>query len=72
MRINKGRHPRLSGIGRRNTLNAKKDSGQAGMTELGHLIAGVIILHLQASPQKRIIMLAGFCILIVLTYILRI
>jgi hypothetical protein len=36
------RHPRLSGIGRRNKLNLKKDSGQAGMTELGYLIAGLI------------------------------
>ena len=36
------RHPRLSGIGRRNKLNSKKDSGQAGMTELGYLIAGLI------------------------------
>jgi hypothetical protein len=37
------RHPRLSGIGRRNKLNSKKDSGQAGMTKLGYLLAEVII-----------------------------
>jgi predicted NUDIX family NTP pyrophosphohydrolase len=37
------RHPRLSGIGRRNKLKLKKDSGQAGMTELGYLLAGVIV-----------------------------
>jgi len=37
------RHPRLSGIGRCNKLNSKKDSGQAGMTELGYLIAGLIV-----------------------------
>jgi hypothetical protein len=46
------RHPRLKGIGRRNKLNSKKDSGQVrcgspigvaptGMTKLGHLIAGL-------------------------------
>jgi hypothetical protein len=34
----------LSGIGRRNKLNSKKDSGQAGMTELGYLIAGLIVI----------------------------
>jgi hypothetical protein len=33
----------LSGIIRRNNLNSKKDSGQAGMTELGYLIAGLIM-----------------------------
>jgi hypothetical protein len=48
------RHPRLSGIGRRNKLNLKKDSGQAGMTELGYLLAGVIItasvLHCYSIP----------------------
>ena len=44
------RHPRLSGIGRRNKLNLKKDSGQAGMTELGYLLAGVIVGH--SFPDK--------------------
>ncbi len=38
------RHPRLSGIGRRNTSETKKDSGQAGMTKLRHLIAGLIVI----------------------------
>ncbi|MBI5846547.1 MAG: hypothetical protein HZB31_01085 [Nitrospirae bacterium] len=36
------RHPRLSGIGRRNTAKTKKDSGRAGMTRLNYLIAGLI------------------------------
>src|SRR4030042_2176873 len=37
------RHPRLSGIGQRNTPKAKKDSGQAGMTKFKYLIAGLIV-----------------------------
>jgi hypothetical protein len=40
------RHPRLSGIGRPNKLNSNPESfrdGQAGMTELGYLIAGLIV-----------------------------
>jgi hypothetical protein len=32
----------LSGIERRNTSKAKKDSGQAGMTKFQYLIAGLI------------------------------
>jgi len=36
------RHPRLSGIGQRNTPKAKKDSGQAGMTKFKYLIVGLI------------------------------
>ncbi|MBI5409585.1 MAG: hypothetical protein HZA14_09500 [Nitrospirae bacterium] len=36
------RHSRLSGIGRLNMLNTKKDSGQAGMTEFKILHAGLI------------------------------
>jgi hypothetical protein len=27
-----------------------------------YLLAGLIVLHLRASPQNRIIILAGFCI----------
>jgi hypothetical protein len=32
----------LVGIGRHNKLNSKKDTGQAGMTELGYLLVGLI------------------------------
>jgi hypothetical protein len=35
----------LSGIIRRNKLNSKKDSGQAGMTKLNYLIAGLIVVN---------------------------
>jgi hypothetical protein len=34
-----------SRIGRRNKLTSEKDSGQAGMTAIRHLIAGVIIMQ---------------------------
>jgi hypothetical protein len=37
------RHSRLSGIERLDMLNIKKDSGQAGMTKLNNLLAGLII-----------------------------
>jgi hypothetical protein len=43
------RHPRLSGIGRHNKLNSKKDSGQAGMTELGYLLAGLIVQEIPSD-----------------------
>ena len=39
-------HPRLSGIGQRNTSNAEKDSGQAGMTKFRSLISGVLTTSL--------------------------
>jgi hypothetical protein len=35
------RHSRLSGIERLKMLNTKKDSGQAGMTELNKFLAGL-------------------------------
>jgi hypothetical protein len=36
------RHSRLSGIERLYMLNIKEDSGQAGMTKLINLLAGLI------------------------------
>jgi hypothetical protein len=44
------RHPRLSGIGRRNKLNSKKDTGQAGMTVLLYIIARL----LKTALEKRL------------------
>jgi hypothetical protein len=40
-------HSRLSGIERLNILNIKKDSGQAGMTKLNNLLAGLIVVFYQ-------------------------
>ncbi len=41
----------LVGIGRRDTLKAKKDSGQARMTKLKCLIAGLISFYQEQSDK---------------------
>ena len=54
------RHPRLSGIGWRNKLNSKKDSGQAGMTELEYLLAGVLIGKDSYFIRKKVSGIFGY------------